>query len=59
LKIPAPKGRNFTLTANVASPFPAEPKQGRQAFLISCTLTGNERQLALKSQSHRTADAFV
>jgi len=28
LKIPAPKGRNLTLTENAASPFHAEPKQG-------------------------------
>jgi hypothetical protein len=27
LKIPAPKGRNLTLTENAASPFHAEPKQ--------------------------------
>jgi len=29
LKIPAPKGRNLTLTENAASPFHAEPKQTR------------------------------
>ncbi len=28
LKIPAPKGRNLTLTENAASPFHAEPKHG-------------------------------
>jgi len=27
LKIPAPKGRNLTLTENAASPFHAEPRQ--------------------------------
>ena len=27
LKIPAPKGRNLTLTENTASPFHAEPRQ--------------------------------
>ena len=30
LKIPAPKGRNLTLTENAASPFHAEPKQHDQ-----------------------------
>src|SRR5260370_32706614 len=29
LKTPAPKGRNLTLTENAASPFHAEPRQGR------------------------------
>ncbi len=27
VKIPAPKGRNLTLTENAASPFHAEPRQ--------------------------------
>ena len=31
LKIPAPKGRNLTLTENAASPFHAEPTQTRLA----------------------------
>jgi hypothetical protein len=29
LKIPAPKGRNLTLTENAASPFHAEPRHAR------------------------------
>jgi hypothetical protein len=33
LKIPAPKGRNLTLTENAASPFHAEPRQGASSLL--------------------------
>src|SRR6516225_2277689 len=36
LKIPAPKGRNSTLTANVASPFPAEPRHLGCWWVDSC-----------------------
>src|ERR1700687_1766768 len=32
LKIPAPKGRNLTLTENAASPFHAEPRQVREQW---------------------------
>jgi hypothetical protein len=32
LKIPAPKGRNLTLTENAASPFHAEPRQKHGRF---------------------------
>ena len=39
LKIPAPKGRNLTLTENAASPFHAEPRQTNFFPLIpSCAL---------------------
>ena len=33
LKIPAPKGRNLTLTENAASPFHAEPKHGDHVII--------------------------
>ena len=33
LQIPAPKGRNLTLTENAASPFHAEPRQFRSLML--------------------------
>src|SRR5712692_11599987 len=37
LKIPAPKGRNLTLTENAASPFHAEPRHwGLCSGVVSC-----------------------
>jgi hypothetical protein len=40
LKIPAPKGRNLTLTENAASPFHAEPRHaGEQMDLLLHTPT--------------------
>ena len=33
LKIPAPKGRNLTLTENAASPFHAEPRHRRKRLI--------------------------
>src|SRR5271166_2701153 len=36
LKIPAPKGRNLTLTENAASPFHAEPRHSTYRFPAIC-----------------------
>ena len=48
LKIPAPKGRNSTLTENATSPFHAEPRQFRV-----------ENALALSSKDLRAIDRFL
>jgi hypothetical protein len=40
LKIPAPKGRNLTLTENAASPFHAEPRQDRYGCYPICNDKG-------------------
>src|ERR1700687_1686627 len=47
LKIPAPKGRNLTLTENAASPFHAEP---RHSGLSAWTCRPNGRQQKERKQ---------
>jgi len=54
LKIPAPEGRNLTLTENAASPFHAEPRQLRPPsraafsnFLITEGAVEKSRSLSL------------
>src|SRR5208282_1127388 len=53
LKIPAPKGRNLTLTENAASPFHAEPRQSR--FLpgaCSRSVHGSKQTRAIRPREH-------
>ncbi len=43
LKIPAPEGRNLTLTENAASPFHAEPRHGRNIIGVGQNRVDNDR----------------
>src|SRR5208283_1061905 len=45
LKIPAPKGRNLTLTENVASPFHAEPRHIHRAMVFQIAVQGMQVRL--------------
>src|SRR2546427_2944900 len=47
LKIPAPEGRNLTLTENAASPFHAEPRQAVERGEVGNRM---REQLALQNQ---------
>src|SRR5271166_5490646 len=44
LKIPAPKGRNLTLTENAASPFHAEPRHSTFAARTDCRISSPARR---------------
>src|SRR2546426_12775452 len=44
LKIPAPEGRNLTLTENAASPFHAEPRQLLQRLATQFGKCGHQRR---------------
>jgi len=50
LKIPAPKGRNLTLTENAASPFHAEPRQAPEASPKSAAVSKTDQRRLITFQ---------
>src|ERR1035441_3312143 len=64
LKIPAPKGRNLTLTENAASPFHAEPRQfyfGTTILTVPSPLQNRQRSpsMSFPEPAHSTHLATI